>query len=258
MAHRRGSVPSLPRCELLPYLARPEVVVGEEVPRPSPHAARSVWGARWNAWRADRRIAAALLACVAVAAGVAWFRAGTAPSSAAVPRPASSPGTTGSFAAPPATTTRAASALVVDVVGAVRRGGVVRVRAGSRVVDAIEAVGGATPDADLTRLNLAAPLVDGSRIAVPRLGAPAPALDPAAVSGAPDASATEPAAGTPVNLNAATAEQLDTLPGVGPATAAAIISDREAHGPFRSVDDLGRVRGIGDAKLDQLRDLVTV
>jgi competence protein ComEA len=225
-----------------------------------PDAASSVWGARWNAWRADRRVAAALLACVAVAAGVAWFRAGTAPSSAAVPRPASSPRTTGSFGVPSTTapTTRAAPALVVDVVGAVRRGGVVRVHAGSRVVDAIEAVGGATPDADLTRLNLAAPLVDGTRIAVPRLGAPAPALDPAAVSGGPGGSATESPAGTPVNLNAATAEQLDTLPGVGPATAAAIISDREAHGPFRSVNDLGRVRGIGDAKLDQLRDLVTV
>ncbi len=61
-----------------------------------------------------------------------------------------------------------------------------------------------------------------------------------------------------MNLNTATADQLDALPGVGPATAAAIIGDREAHGPFRSVDDLGRVRGIGDAKLDQLRELVTV
>ena len=61
-----------------------------------------------------------------------------------------------------------------------------------------------------------------------------------------------------MNINTATAEQLDALPGVGPATAAAIVRDREAHGPFRSVDDLGRVRGIGPAKLEQLRDLVTV
>ncbi|MCU1467966.1 MAG: hypothetical protein JWM72_3894 [Actinomycetia bacterium] len=232
--------------------------MAEEVPRPLAGAARSVWGARWHEWRGDRRIAAALLACVAVAAGVAWFRASATPSSAALPRPAAPIGTNTSFAAASTTTSRAAPALVVDVVGAVRRAGVVRVRAGSRVVDAIAAVGGATPDADLTRLNLAAPLIDGTRIAVPRVGAPAPALDPAAVTAVPSGGASVPAAGAPLNLNAATAEQLDTLPGVGPATAAAIIKDREAHGPFRSVNDLGRVRGIGDAKLEQLRDLVTV
>ena len=71
-------------------------------------------------------------------------------------------------------------------------------------------------------------------------------------------SAGTPTAGAPVNLNSADADQLDALPGVGPATAAAIISDREAHGPFRTVNDLSRVRGIGDAKLEQLRDLVVV
>jgi competence protein ComEA len=219
---------------------------------------RSAWGARWHEWRGDRRVAAALLACVAVAAGVAWFRAGTTPSSAAVP-PSSSPvGTNRSFADASTTTSRAAPVVVVHVVGAVRRGGVVRVRAGSRVVDAIAAAGGATPDADLTRVNLASLLVDGSRIAVPRLGAPAPALDPAAVSAVPSGGGSEPASGALLNLNSATAQQLDTLPGVGPATAAAIIKDRVAHGPFRSVNDLGRVRGIGDAKLEQLRDLVTV
>jgi competence protein ComEA len=234
--------------------------VGEEVPRPVLGAARSEWGARWHAWRGDRRIAAALLACVAVAAGGAWLRSGTKPSAAAPAVAATSGGTSGSVAVAAPSTTRVAPVLVVDVVGAVGRGGVVRVRAGARVVDAIEAAGGATPDADLARLNLAAPVVDGSRIAVPRVGAPAPAVDPGAVSGGGGGAsgAGGPAAGAPVNLNSATAEQLDTLPGVGPATAAAIISDRQAHGPFRSVNDLGRVRGIGDAKLDQLRDLVTV
>ena len=73
-----------------------------------------------------------------------------------------------------------------------------------------------------------------------------------------DGAGAAPSASAPVDLNTATAEQLETLPGVGPATAAAIIADRGAHGPFRSVNDLGRVRGIGDAKLAQLRDLVTV
>lgn len=152
--------------------------------------------------------------------------------------------------------------VVVDVVGAVRRAGVFRLRAGVRVVDAIAAAGGALASADLTRLNLAAVVADGTRVAVPIAGAPTPGVDPAAVSGAapgPGEGPTgAPSADAPVNLNTANADQLDALPGVGPATAAAIISDREAHGPFRSVDDLGRVRGIGDAKLDQLRKLVTV
>ncbi len=152
--------------------------------------------------------------------------------------------------------------IVVDVVGAVRHDGIVRLRSGTRVVDAIAAAGGAVPGADLTRLNLAAVVGDGARVAVPRLGAPAPAIDPAAVvgSGPADGDPTPgvPSAAAPVNLNTASAAQLDSLPGVGPATAAAIISDRTEHGPFRSVDDLGRVRGIGAAKLDQLRKLVTV
>ena len=135
-------------------------------------------------------------------------------------------------------------------------------RAGARVVDAIAAAGGATPDADLTRLNLAARArPTASRVAVPRVGAPAPAVDPAAVSGARRSRATRRRAGGRARRSTSTPrprEQLDALPGVGPATAAAIVSDRDAHGPFRSVDDLGRVRGIGDAKLEQLRDLVTV
>ena len=122
-----------------------------------------------------------------VAAGVAWFRAGTVPSSAAVPRPASSAHRNDRLVRglrrprPRAPRPRSSSTSSARCgVGASCACG-----AGSRVVDAIEAVGGATPDADLTRLNLAAPLVDGSRIVVPRLGAPAPALDPTAVSGAP-------------------------------------------------------------------------
>ena len=231
--------------------------MGEEVPRPGVQPARAEWAARWHAWRGDRRIAGALLACVAVAAAFAWFRSGTT-SSSVLPAPASTSSPSATYGSS-TTTTRPTAALVVDVVGAVRRGGVVRLRSGARVIDAINAAGGATADADLTRLNLAAALTDGARVAVPRVGAAAPEVDPAAVSGGttPGADGT-PSAGSPVNLNTATAHQLDALPGVGPATAAAIIKDREAHGPFRSVNDLGRVRGIGDAKLEQLRDLVTV
>jgi competence protein ComEA len=232
--------------------------LAEEVPRPSVDVSRPQWAARWHDWRADRRIAAALFACVAVAAGVAWFRAGAVAGSSTAPPPAATPTATNDTVVPGPTTTRAAATIVVDVVGAVRRPAVVHLASGARVVDAITAAGGATTDADLTRLNLAATLADGSRVAVPRVGAPAPGVDPGAVSGAAPGGDSVPAASAPVDLNTATAEQLQTLPGVGPATAAAIISDRAAHGPFRSVNDLGRVRGIGDAKLGQLRDLVTV
>jgi competence protein ComEA len=241
--------------------------VDTQVPRPSSARPATVWAARAQSWRADRRIAAALLACVAAAAAFAWYRAG---SSVAAP-PASSPtasiaarsASTG-FVARATTTTSTPALLVVDVVGAVRRNGVVRLPAGSRVIDAVTAAGGATADADLVRLNLAAPVADGARIAVPRFGAPAPQVDPVAVTGAgapPGTGANgggAPSRSSPVDINSATAEQLDALPGIGPATAAAIIADRQANGPFRSVDDLGRVRGIGDAKLAQLRGLVKV
>jgi competence protein ComEA len=148
------------------------------------------------------------------------------------------------------------ASLLVHVVGAVQRPGVVEVRAGARVADAIDAAGGAKPSADLQRLNLAAPVSDGARVAVPAVGEGAPPLDPSTITGAPTSGA-----GTtegPINLNTATEGQLDELPGVGPATAAAIVSDREANGPFATVDDLARVRGIGEAKLAALRDLVTV
>lgn len=236
--------------------------MAEEVPRPWEVAPSVDWAVRWHKWRGDRRIAAALLACCAVAALVAWFRAGTS-SSAALPKPVPT-----SFEAAPSSgevtsSTKATATIVVDVVGAVARAGVVRLPAGARVADAINAAGGASARADLTRLNLAAALADGGRVAVPLVGAPAPEVDPAAVSGSSafggdGAGDGTPTAAAPVNLNTANAAQLDALPGVGPSTAAAIISDREEHGPFRSVNDLGRVRGIGDAKLDQLRKLVTV
>jgi competence protein ComEA len=217
-------------------------------------------GARLQGWRADRRVVAGVCACIAVAAGAAWWRAGSAHTAPPAPAPATRPP-----ASEVATTssTRALAALLVDVVGAVRNPGVVRVAAGARVFDVITAAGGATAAADLTRLNLAAPIADGARVAVPTVGQPAPGIDPGAVTGGAGAAGGGSTDGGgradgPVNLNTATADALDALPGVGPATAAAIVRDREQHGPFRSVGDLERVRGIGPAKLEQLHDLVTV
>jgi competence protein ComEA len=139
--------------------------------------------------------------------------------------------------------------VVVHVVGAVSQAGVEHLAQGSRVVDALDAAGGTAPDADLTNLNLAKVLDDGEQIYVARIGeTPPPVQSPTSPTGSPPAK---------VNLNTATAADLDELPGVGPATAEAIIAAREEH-RFRSVDDLLDVRGIGDAKLAELRDKVTV
>ena len=153
--------------------------------------------------------------------------------------------------------------VVVHVAGAVASPGVVELPGGSRIVDAVEAAGGLRADADADRVNLAAVLADGQRIVVPVEGQPPPEeVHPTgpAPSGDPGTggSGGTAGAGPKVELNSATAEQLDSLPGIGPATAAAIIGHRERHGPFRSVDDLIEVRGIGEAKLEALRDLVTV
>ena len=169
------------------------------------------------------------------------------------------PSAAGSAAAP----TTVVATLVVDVGGAVARPGLVRVGRGARVADVVAAAGGATHDADLDRLNLAATVADGERLFVPRLGQ---SSIPVAVNGdgGGDGGVTGggPVPGSPgaapVDLNSATAEQLDALPGVGPATAAAIVAYRTQHGPFRSVDELLQVHGIGPAKLAALRSKVRV
>jgi competence protein ComEA len=157
--------------------------------------------------------------------------------------------------------------VVVHVVGAVRRPGLLRLPQGARVADAVARAGGATRRADLAGLNLAAPLVDGIQVLVPaRIAATArsPGSDVGAsgLSGDPGA-ALEPGSGAlaptgrKLSLASATAEELDELPGVGPVTAQNILDYRAEHGPFRSVDDLDAVPGIGPARVEQLRDLVT-
>lgn len=179
----------------------------------------------------------ALLAVLALA-GARLARTGTA----AAPARSSPPG---ALTATPAPRGR----LVVDVVGAVRRAGLYRLHEGDRVFDAVARAGGATARADLAAVNLAAPLVDGTQVVVP-------ARVPAS-AGSTDALPAAPAAAAKVSLGSATAEQLDTLPGIGPVTARKIIDWRTAHGPFRSVDALDDVPGIGPARIEQLRDLVT-
>jgi competence protein ComEA len=140
--------------------------------------------------------------------------------------------------------------LVVDVTGAVRRPGVYRLPAGARVQEAVRRAGGATRRADAAAVNLAAKVADGQQILVPER----PAAGGAA-AGAPVAAGGAARTG-PVSLNSATADQLDQLDGVGPATAAKIIAWRTANGGFSSVDDLAQVAGIGPKKLEALRPQV--
>lgn len=155
----------------------------------------------------------------------------------------------------------AAASVVVHVAGAVRRPGLVQLPPGSRVADALDAAGGATRRADPASVNLARPLVDGEQIVLARRGgAPAaaqaggtPAGTPAVAPGAAPADAA-----TPVDLNVATLEQLDALPGIGPVLAQRILDWRAANGRFSSVDELGEVSGIGEATLADLRPLVRV
>jgi len=141
--------------------------------------------------------------------------------------------------------------VAVHVAGRVRRPGLVRLPAGSRVQDAIRAAGGSTSGADLDALNLARRLTDGEQVLVPGPGDPPPPPPPGA---GPRTGATPSA---PLDLNAATLEQLDALPGVGEVTAGRIIAYRSAH-PFTAVDELLEVPGIGQRRFEQLKDLVTV
>jgi competence protein ComEA len=154
--------------------------------------------------------------------------------------------------------------VVVSVVGLVNKPGLVTLAPGARIADAVSAAGGALDGADMLGLNLARHLADGEQVVV---GISTPAGQPSAlgssVSGGPPQASSGPTptggkAAGPVDLNTATVEQLDALPGVGPVTAAAIVAWREANGKFASVDQLGEVDGIGTARLEKLRPLVRV
>jgi len=186
-----------------------------------------------------RVLAAALLGLVLVV--VAWRHAAAgapAPLRVAPVLPARA------SSAPAAATPKL---LVVDVVGAVRRPGLVRLAEGSRVADAIARAGGLRRGAERAGVNFAAPVSDGQQVVVPQRGE----------AGAAGAGAGSAAASTgPVSLSSATAEQLDTLPGVGPVTAEKIVAYRQQHGAFRSVDELDAISGIGPSRIANLRGLV--
>lgn len=144
--------------------------------------------------------------------------------------------------------------LRVDVAGAVQTPGIYTLPAGSLIADAIAAAGGPAPDADLDRINKAAALQDGVQVYVPRIAQPLPTLINPPTAPAVTRAGQTPTSGGLVNLNTASLEELDALPGVGPATAQRIIEGR----PYGAVEDLLRVKGIGQATFDKLKPLVTV
>lgn len=210
----------------------------------------------WSEWVGTGRIVTTAVAVLAVAAGGWWLlRTPSPPTEAGLPYAATttSPSPVSSAAATTVTAVvESSSEVVVHVAGAVAAPGVYELPGGSRVHVAIDAAGGALPRADPSALNLAAPLVDGERVYVPRVGESVPLP-----AGRVSAEAVDSTPG-PIDVNHATVEELDELPGIGPATAAAIVDHREQNGPFATVDDLEAVRGIGPAKLEAIRDLVAV
>ena len=231
---------------------------------PAPRTLRDLLPAGLTALPAGRIVGlAAATAVVALLLLVLWPRPAAPDPELSLPRASTT------VSLPPVSTTATTlGALVVDVVGEVRQPGVQRVDAGARIADVVAAAGGLTDRADRARINLAAPVADGERIFVPAVGQQVPAV---AVGAAPTGAGGSTTSGhggagaagavvegAPVNLNTADLAALDTLPGVGPAPAQAIIDHRTQHGPFTSVDQLLDVRGIGDAKLADLRDRVVV
>lgn len=221
-------------------------------------------------------LAVALLAAVAFAAYHFWTGRPQTVRAPDPEPPRAAPSEPGSMPRGRLTPTGGGRTVVVDVTGKVRRPGLRKLPPGARVADALEAAGGVRPGADLSGLNRARPLVDGEQIVVgaPAGGPPAPGAAAGPAAGAPNAPNGPNAPGDPnvanganapvgpgapggsVSLNSATAEQLDTLPGVGPVLARHILDYRTQHGGFRSIDELREVNGIGERRFADLRPLV--
>lgn len=230
---------------------------------PWPERLRATVVERLPQWR--RTLAGGAL--MAVLALVGWWLLRPPPAPIELDLPVESSSAAGSGAAsgasastvgPVATATTVAAEVVVHAAGAVVEPGLYRLAIGARIADLLAVAGGATPEADLDRLNLAAPVADGQRVYVLRRDETAEPVAVGGVGGAPPGASAVTTVPGPVDLNSATAAELDTLPGVGPSTASAIIAYRDEHGSFTAVDELLEVRGIGEAKLAELRERVRV
>jgi len=244
----------------------------------------------WYFWLGWRRIVAMVLAAPLVVAGAWWLvRLPPPPVETMIPVAPTTPVSADGGASDPFDTfdtfdtldtfapldTLAPQGVTVHVVGAVNEPGVYHLAAGARGDDALRAAGGARSNADLRLVNLAAPLVDGEQLVIPRIGERPPPTTAASHGGSGqsggtgagrDGSDASPGNTGPtrttlpliIDINRANAEELDRLPGIGPKTAKAIVEHRTRNGPFSSVDDLLAVRGIGPATLAEIRNWVKV
>lgn len=260
-----------------------------DVRRPLPQTG---WSARaidcWHRRREEPILGVVALVVVALIAGTFWYRAGVAgaggsggakssankgnvrledSNSETGSKAGTGTGGTGSSegGGSEGETGDASGDVIIHVAGAVARPGVYELDTGNRITDAIDAAGGPIPEADLHRLNLAAKVADGQRIVVPRQGQQGePTATGEGGAGGTNGDTTGQGAGqgeaSPgrINLNTATQAQLEMLPGIGPSFARSILSYRERKGSFRSVRELLEVRGIGEARFAELKDLVTV
>ncbi len=235
----------------------------------------------WYFWLGWRRIVAMVLAAPLVVAGAWWLvRLPPPPVETMIPVAPTAPVSAESAASDPLDTldvfdplapldTIAPQGVTVHVVGAVNEPGVYHLAAGARGDDALRAAGGARSNADLRLVNLAAPLVDGEQLVIPRIGERPPPTTAASggrsggtggrsKASAGDTSPTRTTLPLIIDINRANADELDRLPGIGPKTAKAIIEHRTRNGPFASIDDLLAVRGIGPATLAEIRNWVKV
>ncbi|MGH3548754.1 MAG: ComEA family DNA-binding protein [Pseudonocardiaceae bacterium] len=235
-----GSHPSAPEDDAaLPSTSRGGRLVQRWVPAP-------LRDARWDPGRPGALALSLVAALAAVVAAVGVWRERPVPE----PAPALPLVTAAVARLPSAPPVGEAHEVVVSVVGRVVRPGLIRLPDGTRVADALAAVGGPLPGTDLMGLNIARRLSDGEQLLV---GVAPP---PGQLAGS-TASGSSGGPG-PIDLNAATVEQLDGLPGVGAVTAQRIVDWRAAHGRFTSVDQLHQVSGIGQAKFGQLKNLVRI
>ena len=229
----------------------------EPLARPVPPRSLAERARAWVVWFGVGRLIAASVATVVVGVGGIWLVRTPPPATeASLPRASA---TTSAVTSDPRDAPERAPAtppsdrtVLVHVAGAVVEPGVYQLLGDARVRDALVAAGGPTETADWNALNLAATVTDGTKVYVPTFGEELP---PSLASSLADPSGSVPTG--PIDVNAADAAALDSLPGIGPATAAAIVTERERNGPFVDIDDLDRVPGIGPAKLAALRDLVT-
>jgi competence protein ComEA len=213
----------------------------------------------------DRReVAGVVVIAFLLVAGVAFWYVRSLPARVQISTTGAPAGPSVPVPAPSAGPSPTASpgVVVVDVAGWVRHPGVFRLHAGDRIVDALAMAGGAKRHADLRSLNLASLLVDGQQIIVVRRGAGGPGLTSSTTSvaagGGSDTSGSGADGTAPVNLNTATLDELEALPGIGPVLGQHILDYREQHGPFRTIEDLLNVSGIGDKRFADLKPHITV